>query len=230
MGGLALSNLELARLLVTSPSRMFAALKEKPLFALPMWLVLVGTAGIIGWYYAIVDIAWMQEQMIAAAQLPPAQQAAFQLSRQVILWTSVIATVIVMFIVLTLGTLYFLVAGNITNVRYSFKHWFAFNWWATTPQILGCIPAALILLLSETNQIDASALQPLSLNELFFHKTASQQGYSLLTSLGLLHILIAWLTVVGVRVWSGRSMLFSLVFALLPTVLIYGIWALIAFR
>jgi hypothetical protein len=228
--GDALSNIQLARLLVTSPSALFAALKEKPLFALPMWLVLIGTAGMIGWYYAIVDIAWLQDQMISSAQVPAAQQEAFKLSRPVLLWTTVIATVIVMFIVVTLGSLYFMLAGAITNVRYSFKHWFAFNWWATSPQILACIPSALILLLTDTNQLDVSALQPLSLNELFFHRTAGQPGYSLLTSFSLLHIVIAWLSVVGVRVWSGRSMSFSLVFALLPTVLIYGIWALFSFR
>jgi hypothetical protein len=228
--GDALSNIELARLLVTSPSALFAALKEKPLFALPMWLVLIGTAGTIGWYYAIVDIAWLQDQMIAAGQVPAAQQEMFRLSRPVVLWPAVIGTVIAMFIVLTLGALYFMLAGSITNVRYSFRHWFAFSWWAATPQILGCIPAALILLLSETTQLDVSALQPLSLNELFFHRTAGQPGHSLLTSFGLLNIIVAWLTVVGIRVWSGRSMLFSLVFALLPTVLIYGIWALFAFR
>jgi hypothetical protein len=35
---------------------------------------------------------------------------------------------------------------------------------------------------------------------------------------------------VGVRTWSGRSWLFSCIFALLPYVLIYGIWAFISLR
>ena len=125
---------------------------------------------------------------------------------------------------------FFIVAGNITNVRYSFRHWFAFCWWVATPQILSAIPALLILLLTDTSQLDASALNPLSLNELVFHRGLAEPGYSFLTSIGLIQIAIWWLTVVGVKVWSGRSTLFCTVFALLPSVIIYGLWALVAFR
>jgi hypothetical protein len=55
-------------------------------------------------------------------------------------------------------------------------------------------------------------------------------GYNLLSAIGLVQVASAWLTYVGVRAWSGRSVPFSLVFALLPVMLIYGVWALAAFR
>ena len=35
---------------------------------------------------------------------------------------------------------------------------------------------------------------------------------------------------VGVRVWSNRSWLFSILFTALPYLLIYGIWAFFALR
>ena len=73
-------------------------------------------------------------------------------------------------------------------------------------------------------------LQPLSLNELVFHRATGTPGYSLLSALGLVQVAALWLTYVGVRVWSGRSTLFCLIFTLLPTVLIYGVWAFFAFR
>jgi hypothetical protein len=215
---------------VTSPSKAFAALKETPLFALPMWLLILCTAGTLALYYAGVDLAWMQDQMATQAKLSPDQAAAFRISRPVILWGSVIGVVVSLMVVQLISALYFTVAGNITNVRYSFRHWFAFTWWIGTPQILGAIPALLLLLLTDTSQLDASALNPLSLNELVFQRKLGEPGYTFLTSIGLIHIAVWWLSVVGVKVWSGRSTLFCVVFALLPSVLIYGIWALFAFR
>src|SRR5262249_13966914 len=142
-----------------------------------------------------------------------------------------ISAPIAVFVVMTITTTYLLVAGNVTNVRYSFNHWFAFTWWAATPQIIGYIASLLILALSSSTQIGQSTLQPLSLNELVFHKSMNQSGYALLASLNLLQIASVWLTYVGVKAWSGRSTTFCLVFVLLPYVLVYGVWAaFLAFR
>jgi hypothetical protein len=227
-----LNNLQVARLLFTSPSQAFAALKEKPVFALPMWLTLIGTVAITAWYYSKVDIAWMQEQMAIAGNVPAAQreQMAAGISRPILLWGSVIAAPIAIIAITSIGALYFMLAGAITNVRFSFKHWFAFNWWAGSPQIIAFIPSLLILALSSTTQIPQSSLSPLSLNELVFHRAAGTPGYSLLSTLGLVQVAAVWLTYVGLRAWSGRSALFCLIFAILPSVLIYGVWALFAFR
>jgi hypothetical protein len=226
------TNLQLASLLFTSPTKAFTELKQKPVFALPMWLTLMGTIAVTAWYYSKVDIAWFQEQMTAASRIPAAQQQqmAAVMTRPVLLWSSVIAAPIVTIIIVTIGAVYFLLAGNVTHVRYSFKHWFAFTWWASSPQIIAFIPSLLILGLSSTTQIFPSALQPLSLNELVFHRAVGTPGYSLLSALGLVQVATAWLTYMGIRAWSGRSTLFSVTIALLPTVLIYGIWALFAFR
>jgi hypothetical protein len=224
--------MQVAGLFFTSPSKAFAALKENPVFGLPMFLLLAGSAVLTAWYYGKVDIAWLQDQMLGQGKLTPEQQQmmASRMTRGVLLWSSAIAAPIVAGVVLTIGSLYFLLAGNVTNVRYSFKHWFAFECWAALPQIVAYIPSFLILALSTNTQIGASALQPLSLNELVFHLPMGAKGYSLVSALGLVQIVALWLTYTGLRVWSGRSTLFCLVFTLLPTVLIYGVWALFAFR
>jgi hypothetical protein len=218
--------------LFTSPAKAFSALKQKPVFALPMWLILIGTAGITAWYYSKVDIAWFTDQMVAASKITAAQQQrmAATVTRPLLLWSAVIAAPIVLLVIVSITALYFTLAGSLTSVRYSFKHWFAFNWWAASPQIIAFIPSLLILALSSTTQIFPSTLQPLSLNELAFHRSMGTPGYNLLSGLGLVQIATAWLTYVGVRAWSGRSVPFSLVFALLPAVLVYGVWALVAFR
>jgi hypothetical protein len=223
--------MQLAQQMFTSPAKAFAALKERPVFGLPMWLMLLGTALVTGWYYGIVDIAWLQDQQLEAANIPEAQRAAIRSTpRAVFLAIGVIGAPIGIMVIMTLATLYLMLAGAITNVRYSFKHWFAFNWWAASPGIIAMIPSLLILATASTTEIPASALQPLSANELFVHAAPGDKGYNFLQAIGLVQLVSCVLTVIGVRVWSGRSMLFSIVFGLLPTVLIYGGWALFAFR
>jgi hypothetical protein len=86
------------------------------------------------------------------------------------------------------------------------------------------------VLTATSNQVAYEEVSVLSLNELFFNKSVTDKGFTLLSSLTLIHPWAWWLTVVGVRVWSGRSWQFSSVFALAPIVLVYGGWALWAFR
>jgi hypothetical protein len=226
------NNIEVARLLITSPTRAFAGLKQTPVFGLPMCLILIGAVWVTGWYYSRVDIAWFQDQVAALSRLPAAQRQQLVAAniRPVLLWSSVITTPIALLLLATIAATYFLIAGKLTDVRYSFKHWFAFNWWAGSPQIIASIVSLLILSLSSTTQLPPSALQPLSLNELVFHRPMGSPGYSLLSGFGLVQVATAWLGYIGIRAWSGRSVAFSLALAVLPGVLIYGIWAMFAFR
>src|SRR5262245_63592843 len=121
---------------------MFSALKERPLFALPMWLLLISTVATTAWYYGIVDVAWLQEQTLLASKVPPDQaaQIASRVTRPLLLWSSVIIAPIAIVAIVALISLYFMLAGAITNVRYPFKQWFALNWWSATPGIVAAIP------------------------------------------------------------------------------------------
>jgi hypothetical protein len=65
---------------------------------------------------------------------------------------------------------------------------------------------------------------------LFFHKSMNERGFALLSSLTVIHPWVWWLSVLGVRVWSGKSWLFSSLFALTPIVIMYGGWAAWAFK
>ena len=55
-------------------------------------------------------------------------------------------------------------------------------------------------------------------------------GYSLFVSLSILMPLSWLLAAIGVRQWSKRSWLFSWIFVLVPSILIYGCWAWFALR
>jgi hypothetical protein len=230
-----MNNMELVGALVTSPSKAFADLKEKPRFWFPLLTVCLTTAAIFIWYYSIVDFEWLKDRLFSAnprmGKMTEQQrdQAMKMMSANFLMWSSVISIVVTIPIMRALEALYFTLAGNVANVRYKFEHWFALACWTGLPHLIGTAAMAVLLLTTSTNQVSNEELSLLSLNELFFNKGMTDKGFALLSSLTLIHPWAWWLTVLGVRVWSGRSWLFASVFALTPIVLMYGAWAVWAF-
>lgn len=231
-----MNNTQLVAALATSPSKAFAELNEQPRVWFPLLLTVIAAVGITAWYYSVVDFSWLVEQILSgnpdSARMTDAQrqQAATFMSRGFLMGTSVITIALFLVGARLVEAVYYLLAGNITGVQKPFKNWFALGWWTGLPGLISVVPAALILLLSDNNQISSSAMAPLSLNELFFHKGMAERGFTLLTTLTLVHPIIWGLTVVGVHVWSGRSWWFSSLFSLLPPLLVYATWAAFALR
>ncbi len=83
-----------------------------------------------------------------------------------------------------------------------------------------------MLATTTSTQFDDAELKVLSLNALFFHRAFGEPGYALLSAIGLPELLAMYLSVLGVRVWSGRSWIFSAIFTLLPAAVILGVVAL----
>lgn len=231
-----MNSMELAAMVLTAPRAAFQEVRERPRFWLPLTLMLGGTVVLLFWYYSIVDFAWLTDHLMNSnervRQMPDAQRerAMASMSRTGLMLSAVIAAPLILMLIRLIEAGYYSLAGKITNVQYSFRQWFALSWWTSLPHVLGILAMAAFLLLSDTNQIGSEELQVLSLNELFFHRGLGEPGVSLLSSLTLLHPWAWALSVLGVQAWSGRSLAFSAVFALAPTALIYGIWALLAFR
>lgn len=226
-----MKNMELAWMTLTSPGSAFAELQERPRFWWPLLAMILGVAALLAWYYSVVDIQWLMEQILSGnEQLTEAQRAkAIEgTSRGFMLGSSVVAGVVAVTVIKLLEALYYSLAGKITNVERSFRHWLALATWSSLPSLLGVLASAAVLLATDTNQIGNGELAVLSLNELFFHVPLSGKGYTLLSTLTLLHPWMWWLTALGVRVWTGRSWTFSAIFALLPVVVGYGAWAAIA--
>lgn len=231
-----MNNLALAGTLATAPSSAYAELRERPRFWFPLLLLTLTSAALFYWYYTVVDIEWLKDALFAhtpkfEAMAPDQRAAALgAVSRTMLLWGSVIGALVAIPVVLLVNALYFLVAAKVTKQTQGFKHWFAFSCWSSLPGLLGTIVGAILLLLSPNAQISPSSLQALSLNELVFHLPFGSPGQTLLESLAIPGFLSWALMVIGVHTWSQRSWLFSAVVVFLPIVVIYGIWAAVAFR
>ncbi|MEO6185041.1 MAG: YIP1 family protein [Steroidobacteraceae bacterium] len=231
-----MNSMAMLQALVFEPRKAFAAIAERPRVLFPLLLLILATAGIALWYYKVVDLEWMTDRQIRASGFAKSLTEA-QIETQVkqasehptrVATIAVVASAFAVVIISLITALYDLLAGKITNVQRSFKQWFAFTAWTALPSVLSVIPAGYVLLTATSAQIDQGDLQPLSLNSLFFQRAPGEPGYTLLLSINLLQFLSLYLAAVGVKTWSGRSWLFSIVFSALPFVLIYGCWAYFA--
>ena len=231
-----MNNLALAGALATAPSTAFAELRERPRFWFPLLLVVLSTAAMVYWYYSTVDIDWLKDIMFSndpkMQKLPESERAAAMgmVGRGMLLWGSVIGTFIFVPVVFLVTALYFLIAAKVTKLPQGFKHWFALTCWASLPVLLGVVVSAIFLATSSTSQLSPGVLQPLSVNELLVHLPTGSPGQALLDTLSIPTFLAWALMIIGVHTWSQRSWAFSAILVLIPDVLIYGIWAFVAFK
>ena len=217
--------------LITHPRRAFTELEKNPRFAVPMWLLLVASVGLILWYYSSVDVDWLINQALAGRAMPAAQraQAAAFMSRGVLMGSALVSGVLALMVIQVVQAFYFYFIYEFLEVQLTFRKWFALTWWCTLPQLITVAVSAVMLLLRVHATTPAAILSPLSVNELFLHFDPGDNGYSLLTSLSVVQLLTLWLMVIGVQTWSKRSWLLSIVVVIAPRLVIYGVWYWFAF-
>ena len=226
-----MSVLERLNLLATQPGRFFQDLDARPTFWFPLLLAAAVTVVGLAGYYWRVDIKWFADLVLSSTPQTAAfteaqrEQAAQYMTRNVLLYSSVFGGVLVVVIQHLIQALYLLVAGQVTRLKRSFRHWLALSCWTGLPVLASGLAGLVMLALQSGGQFTPDVLQPLSLNSLFFNRPMGDGAFNLLSSLTLLHPVGWGLAVVGVRTWSGRSLQFSLTLVLLPVVVVYGIWA-----
>jgi hypothetical protein len=232
-----MNNFELAVALVLDPKGAMREIEARPRFLFPLLIMMLVTVGITFWFFHVVDFDWFIDATIRSnprsKNLTEEQMAAASkvITKGVITWTSLIAVPFLLVIIRLLEALWYLLAGKVTKVQRSYKQWFALANWTTLPGVLAVLPAIPLLMTAKSVQMDAAtAISPLSLNALFFHRAMGDSGYQLFTNLNVIQLFTLFLVVLGIKMWSGRSWLFALVYTLLPVAVIGGIWTFLALR
>lgn len=220
-----MTNFQLAHHLATGPRRFFAELIESPRYALPMWVVLLGTCAAMAWFYSIANVELLMEQQLnanpRAAAMSDAQreQTMRFMTRGVQLGIGVCSTLFFLTLVRLVEALYYRIVGNATGHRRSYRQWFAFAWWTTVPALIGIVSSMLLLATATGSPTDLGLLQPMSLNALYFHREIGEPGYQVLSSISVLMLVTAGLTAYGQKCWSGRSWLYAVLVSATPLVL-----------
>jgi Yip1 domain len=229
--------LSLAWSFIVAPFQASQRLRDRPTFLFPLLVVVGASAVLMVWYYNAVDLDWLKDYLFSADKrmqaLPEEQRMKVlaTVSRTTMTLSAVAAIVILEPAIFLLQALYFWVAGRTTGVVFDYRRWFALACWTSLPTLVAVIYGVVLLATSGHGvQLAPGAMQPLSLNELYFHRMPADPGFSLASGLTLLNLWVWFLCIVGVRTWSGRSWLFSSIFVMLPMVIIYGTWTAIVLR
>jgi hypothetical protein len=224
-----MNNLSLASALLFEPRKAFDDIAQRPRFWFPFLAVLLCSLILSVWYCSVVDVPWLIDQSLRANALTrglPEERIQEMIDRSTrggLIAQVVVSTLVFLLLVRVLEALYYSLAGKIVGLDRRFKQWFAFGCWTGLPSALALVPGAIVLAGVTEPQIPQTSLQPLSVNELLLHLKPDQAGYALWSNFSLLNVAGLALAVVGVRIWSGRSWLFSTLFATLPMLLLIGI-------
>ena len=213
---------------ILEPSPTFARLKDKTRAWVPLLVLILLTLAITYWYVSTLDFAWAREHLLAAqgGALKPEQRAAQEhfLTPNSMLWMSGIGIVLGTPVMFALTAVYYLLAGKVMGSSIGFGKWFGFAAWTSIPRLLA-LPLSALQIVTSHGQVALEDLNMVSLNYLVFHLPASNHWAGLLNSIDLPSIWGTVLAVIGLKVWTGRPTATCVTVAVIPWVVVYGVWA-----
>jgi len=206
------------------PGKTFAALEHRKAGWLPMILLMASSLIITGWYFSVVDFQWLLDQMFAAMPATDVEAAKSFMSKGMMMTMSIVSTLVVLPAVLAFMALYFLLASKSIKKPIDFNTAFSLSAWTSLPMLLTLPLGAIQILMMTNGQLTFSQLNPLSLNQLFFHYEMSHKMASFMDSLSVFTIWNIVLLVIGFEAWAKVKRSTSVLVVLVPYVTIYGLW------
>ena len=199
----------------------------------PLLISMLLASGLMIYYYSWVDFSWMIEETIR--QVPAEDRAESAdvirdfMSVGTSTWTTVIAIVIMSLIIYTIQATYLHLANKLTTgAEIGFGQWFSFSVWTAFVGVFGTLAAFVVMLMADSNQVSLQDLQVVSLNSLLVHASTGDRLFNWANSLTLINFWTIFLMSIGYSRWTGAAMAKSTIIAILPWVLVFGVWALIA--
>ncbi len=199
----------------------------------PLLISMLLASGLMIYYYSWVDFPWLIEETIR--QIPAEDRAETAdairtfMSVGTSTWTTVPAIVIVSLIIYTIQATYLHLANKLTTgAEIGFGSWFSFSVWTAFVGVFGTLAALVVISMADSNQLAAEKLQVLSLNSLLIHASAGDPLFTWANSLSLINFWSLFLMSIGYARWTGTAIVKSTIIAVLPWVLIFGAWGLMA--
>lgn len=217
------------------PAKVFAEQKEKPTFLVPALVVTFATVAAMLMYFLTVDPDWFSAHQLAQIQAAKPeitkaeleQMAAFMPgARASAIWVGIFTPVTLVFIYLLMAV-YYLLAGKVSGAPVSFRHGLALTAWASMPLVLNAV-VIIAGVLTSPSDTPLESLQMLNVDPLFVSLPIESPWSSLAKSFSLLNFWCWFLAALGWKTWSRGGWGGALAVVLLPSVVFYGIWALIA--
>ena len=198
----------------------------------PLLVTILLASGLFIYYYSWVDFPWLVEDTIRQMSADDRTQGAdavrqfMQPGRST--WTTVVAVVVMTFLIYTIQATYLHLANKLTTAAdIGFGAWFSFSVWTAFVGIFGTLAGFATIFLADSNQLAAHDLSVLSVNSVLIHAGPGDPWFTWASSLTLINFWMLFLMSIGFASWTGASLLKSAIIAVLPWALIFGIWAVI---
>ena len=212
---------------ILEPTPTVARLKEKTNAWLPMLVLIVLSVAIMAWWVSTTDFPWLVDHMLAAQpKATPevrAGMAGFMTPTRM-LWSSAIGAVFALLLGFALSALYYLIAAKVMGSPIGYGKWFGFSVWTSIPRLL-TIPLSALQIMTSHGRVAPEDLSLVSIIYLVLHLPASNPWAALANGFDLTVFWSFALAVIGLKAWTGRSTGTCVTVALLPYLLIYGLWA-----
>lgn len=213
------------------PGKAFADLRDRPTFVVPLLLLAGLSAAFTLAYFLRVDPTWYADHMFDATRgdmsaKEIAQAKEMMPGARVMGWVGAAGSVVAVAIATLLTALYVWIAAKITGHALSYRHGLGLSAWSAMPTVLGLL-VALIGALTMSPQTSLESLMLTNVDPLLVDLDADHRWNRLAQSFNLLTFWSVFLMALGWRVWTRSSWLQAIVVALIPTIVIYGITALL---
>lgn len=214
------------------PGKVFADLKEKPTFVVPLLVVMAASIIMTFMYFMKVDSAWLIDHTLLASgkEMSAAEIAkakSFMPGAKMMGYISAIGIPIGTAIMVTLFALYYLLAGKISGSAIGFKQALSLTCWSSMPMLLGAIVVLVgVVMMSPQTSIESLGLT--HLDPLLLQLPIDSPWKKLATSFDLLSFWSIFLTATGWKVWGKTSWAEAITVAVIPSIIIYGCFALFA--
>lgn len=210
------------------PYRAFHMLERRRFAWLPLVLVTLCSFALYVWYFSVVDFFWLSDQILTTiSDAEQRAQAEKVVSKDMMTGTTMMTVIFTPLFFAMLTGLYFAIIGKIRNDDFGFAKGFALSLWASVPNVFLLVLGGMQILLTSGGQFDPSHLNPVSMNQLFFHLEMGNAWAGFLDSINVLSIWNIVLTIIGYKVWSKVSRQSAVKVVVIPYVIIYIGWAVI---
>ncbi len=214
------------------PGKVFASQKDKPLPWMPMLLMVIATAALFLTYFQRVDADWLNGQMLAqlgqemtATELE--QVKATMPGAKTLGYISAVSAAIMIPVVLLIMAVYYLLAAKVLGRNLGFMHGWALGAWGGFPAVLGML-VGLVGALTMAPQTAQESLMLTHIDPLFVQLPRDHALSGFAKGFDLLVIWSIGLTAFGWRTMTGARWAESIAVAIMPSVVIYGVWLVIA--
>lgn len=220
--------------IIAAPSKALDEVRDRVSWLwVPLGIVMVLTIASMVAYYAWVDFDWLVDQAVADALQAGADPSAAAGIRSfmesgTMITVTVVSIVVVTLLIYTIQSIYLHLVNKITgNPDLRFSQWFALSAWTAFPMVFQALSSFGVLAVAGNRQLPQEDLSPLSLQSLLINADSGSPWAAWGSSITVISFWTIGLLALGIMRWTGASTLKAVIIAALPSVLIYGVWALV---